>query len=246
MELNATAKSAPAPATPKNWQLGAGLELLTSSIALTDLVVLTTNGNVDIPIVINGPTPRLNLALERRVARGSWVGLEVTASTSTSSNNAVSSSGTFIGAVTVTEKLTQSSTSGGLRLLFRQVLNPGGAVEFSVYAGVGVGDISLKESVTVTTIIPSTNGSPGSTTSNSATASLSELEVDGKAGVVAERELLEGLSVRVALNLLNIDYLKSNQTGTEPDGTPAPPPETSKSFTANVDFEPSLSLRLLF
>ncbi len=208
------------PAEAPSWSVGAGIGsggviLLGSSAAAVPLgsgQSLISTGGLGSVMGLRSTTGVFSL--ERALSRRTWLLLDFSGSYATTSQDGL------------TKDLWTKSASAMLGL--RHVASQGGIVDVSAFAAVGVSWLS---SNTVLTI-----GADGTLTNWTATTT----GALASAGLIVDRQLVDALSVRLAVTMLQLAYDRSKVDA------PSQPNSEAHSLRAAVAMAPALQLRLAF
>lgn len=214
---------------PTNWNVGAGITFSTglTGIPLSALVGgLGGLGGLSGTLGVSSQ-PRMTLAIERRLNEYLFVGFGAGVSFSTSQSDNLSGFG-----------YRSVNVDGTIGL--RRIMNPGGVVEVSWFANVGVSYANSEIRSMGASIDPVT----GMINQNTPQVGLSQGFAFGAAtGITLERELLSGLALRLSSSILGLGYGSSSTKLTVSEDTRE---GSAHSFDGGLRFSPTIELRYAF
>lgn len=213
-----------------SWTVGAGLTLgtgLSSFAAPSQSGLLGGLGALTGTLGVSA-TPRMTMLIERRLndylflAFGAGLGF----------------SGNQIDAVPG-YAYRQFNVEGSLGL--RRVINPGGVVEISWFANVGLSYANAETRSTGLTFDPLTGAQ--STEPLSTLFASQSFGFGGATGITLERELVSGLALRLSSSVLGIGYGSNSGTTTVGENSRK---ASGHGFDGGLRFSPTIELRYAF
>lgn len=199
----------------RSWNVGAGAGVVYGvAYGVLGLGQLST-------VVI--PQPRLTVLVERRLSERLFLTFQVEGSYGW--NESPASPGLFT---------RQAGLDAALGV--RGVLNPRGLIEVSWFANAGATYRSSETHTAVAVWDPTTGASQ-----QEARAILGRgVGVGAVAGLVLERELVDGLALRLSSSIVGLSYGLGSATTSTPDGSTV---EDRRGLDVGLSFSPTLQLR---
>lgn len=222
--LWANLAGAEAERPPRNWTVGAGLGFTWSpALGLSGLAGLAGSSTLG---GLSTLQPSVSALIERRLGARTFLLFQLAGGYSSwrSTTDADSSSRQF-------------NLDGQLGV--RHVFNPGGVVELSWYGSARAGWQSFDAQLRTQTLDPST----GTLSPDLVTTHARGLSVGAATGLVLERELLEGLALRLSSSVLGFSFGTSSF---ESVGNFPVQPGGGQSFDIGLRFSPTVELRYAF
>lgn len=210
----ARAADASVEATPKRWNVGAGAGVAYGGLGL---------GQASTVVI---PQPRLTVLAERRLSERLFLTFQVDGS------YGWDESPTRPGLFT-----RQANLDGALGV--RGVLNPRGVIEVSWFTSAGA---TYRSSETHTAVVV-WNPTTGSSQEEARVLHGRGFGVGAVVGLVLERELVDGLALRLSSSVVGLHYGLASATTSTPDGSTN---EDRRGLDFGLSLNPSLQLRFAF
>lgn len=214
----------PAPAEPR-WSVGAGLSFFSWSSS-SSLLSRSSATYQSAPSLGAEVQPRLGLLIERRIGNHTWVQFQLDGTYASSQDDEE-------------EWLSARRVDLDASLGLRRVFNPGGVIEVSYWGALGAGYAnSLSHSRYTTTYYY-----PSSSSDEWVIDRSHSFSIGATVGLAFERELTEGLFLRLSSSLLGASWAQVARTVTT-NGVDAE--SSSHETDLGLRFSPALEVRYRF
>lgn len=207
----------------KNWNVGAGISFLFPTVGFVSsgLGGLGAIGGLG-GLSVSAPLPRLTLLIERRLSERLFLTFNGGVAYGGSQSETYSA---------VSSRSFSFDVAAGLRGIF----NPGGVVEVSAFGSVGASYVNFeyRSLFTLTDSMGMQVQTPQATRGNSYT-------VGGAAGLTLERELIDGLALRLSSSVIGFSFSGASSSVTVQDNTTT---NDTRGGDVGLRFSPAIELR---